>query len=139
VFTDKDTLVLSSLSVILLAGVIVGLVQVSSPHYNKPWCASVESTIDAHQQTEGQYKAALASEGLPCAKFLADLYEHDAAYANEQSANDYNVLGAIGGRSASSEPSAATCNGSTANAVSPHRWRTIRASERPQPRGLTPH
>jgi hypothetical protein len=93
--TPRQFLIGSAIAVIVLAAASVTVLELASPHYKRPWCASVEATLDNTSQTQGQYETALSSEGAPVAQLLSDAQAYDAANANEQEANNFQALGAI--------------------------------------------
>jgi hypothetical protein len=94
--TRKQLLIGSAALVVVIAGASVATIELTGPHYKQPWFGSVEATLNNTSQTQGQYEAALASEGAPVSQVLTDVQSYDTANASEQSANDFQVLGAIG-------------------------------------------
>lgn len=94
--TTKRFLIGSAIVVVVLAGTSVAALELVGPHYKQPWCGTVEATLDNKSQTQGQFEAALGSEGAPVSQLLSDVQTYDNAVAAEQSSNNFGVLGAIG-------------------------------------------
>lgn len=93
--TRKQFLIGSTVAVVVLAAGSVAALELVGPHYKQPWCGSVEATLNTKGQTQGQFEAALASEGAPVSQLLSDVQAFDQAAASEQSSNNFSALGAI--------------------------------------------
>jgi hypothetical protein len=93
------------ISAVIAAALIIGAsafaLLLSRPSYPHPWCAAVLAELHSKGGSEQAYENAMTQiedqdqDQAPVGQLLSDLYTYDAAYASEQSANNFGALGAI--------------------------------------------
>jgi len=97
--TRKQFVIGSAVAVLLIAGISVGAVELTTPHYKQAWCSTVIPLIDGQTvHTESDYENALASAGAPVSQLLTDIqtYQADnASMMNADAITGVNMMGTV--------------------------------------------
>jgi hypothetical protein len=95
----RRALIAGAAAVVAVAGIVTGL-ELSGPSYPHAWCGPVLNELHTKGGSEAAFENALTqiqqNDGAPLAALLSDLASYDAANADVQTSNNFQVLGALG-------------------------------------------